>query len=88
MGAYALAEMGEPDKAREWVDRALAIDSDEPIILYNAACVYLVLGDRERALECLEETHGNVMKAWMENDPDLDPLRDEPRFKAIIEKLR
>jgi serine/threonine protein kinase/tetratricopeptide (TPR) repeat protein len=88
MGAFALAETGEPDKAREWVERALAIDHDEPIILYNAACVYLLLGDVDKSLDTLEATEGNVMRSWMENDPDLDPIRDHPRFQAILDGLR
>jgi hypothetical protein len=25
---------------------------------------------------------------WMDNDSDLDPLRDEPRFQALMAKLR
>jgi tetratricopeptide (TPR) repeat protein len=53
MGASVLAEMGEPERSARWVERALAVDADEPIILYNAACVYVGLGRYDDAIRCL-----------------------------------
>ena len=38
LGAIALAALGEPDRAKEWLARALAIDPDDNIARYNAAC--------------------------------------------------
>lgn len=86
MGAAVLAEMGEPDRAAAWVARALAIDSEESIILYNAACVYVTLGKLDEAIACLEATtkYGSISAGWMKNDPDLDPLRGDSRFLALI----
>jgi non-specific serine/threonine protein kinase len=86
MGASVLAEMGEPDRSASWVARALAIDPDEAIIQYNAACVYVALGRRDDALACLEASMrgGGVAMDWIRNDPDLDPLRDDPRFVALL----
>ncbi len=86
MGAAVLAELGEPERAADWVARATAIDADEPIIQYNAACVYVALGRHDEAIRCLEVSvgHGGLSPAWVANDPDLDPLRDNPRFQAIV----
>jgi Predicted integral membrane protein len=86
MGAAVLAELGEPERAGEWIERALAIDSDEPIIVYNAACVYTSLKRFDEAIECLRNTT-SVSKDWIANDPDLDPLRDDPRFREIVESM-
>ncbi len=86
MGAAVLAEMGEPERAATWIDRALAVDADEPIIEYNAACVYTKLGRFDDALRCLTvaQRHGGLLREWARNDPDLDPLRDDPRFGATF----
>jgi adenylate cyclase len=85
MGAAVLAGLGEPDRAATWVSRALAIDREEPIILYNAACVYVALGSRAEALDCLEASvrYGDISRGWIQHDPDLDALRGEPRFEAL-----
>lgn len=89
MGASALAKRGEPERAAEWIARALAIDADEPIIEYNAACVYVALGKNEEALNCLEASLGlaAISKDWLINDPDLDPLRDDPRFEKLLQRF-
>jgi non-specific serine/threonine protein kinase len=86
MGAAVLADMGEPERAAAWVERALAIDPDESIIRYNAACVYVALGRHDEAIACLEVAirAGRIAADWMRNDPDLDPLRDDPRFAALV----
>ncbi len=90
MGASVLAELGEPERAAEWVARALAVDRDEPIIAYNAACVYATLGRRDEAFACLEAPVGQGLldAAWVANDPDLDPLRADPRFAALLDAAR
>ena len=55
---------------------------NEPVVLYNVACFYPGLGETERAIDLLEQavSLGWGDRAWMENDSDLEPLRDEPRF--------
>ncbi len=48
------------------------------------------MGERERALDYLERAclRGVMIAEWVENDSDLDPLRGDPRFVAILEDLR
>jgi TolB-like protein/Tfp pilus assembly protein PilF len=89
LGAIALQQLGDPKRALEWAARALAIDPDENSTLYNVACLYAQMGDRDRALDLFETTvrNGFGQKEWMENDPDLDSLRDEPRFKSLLQLL-
>jgi TolB-like protein/Flp pilus assembly protein TadD/tRNA A-37 threonylcarbamoyl transferase component Bud32 len=89
MGAGSLVMLGELEKAFQWAERALAMDPDDPSILYNVACVYAVGGQVERGLECLELAvrHGMRYRAWIENDSDLDALRPDPRFRALLASM-
>ncbi|MFC3717397.1 TPR end-of-group domain-containing protein [Luteimonas soli] len=89
-GAQNLWRVGEHAKAVELAERALRQDQDEPIVLYNIACFYAEQGNRTRAIELLEKAvqMGWGDRAWMENDSDLDPLHDDPRFKALLASIR
>jgi non-specific serine/threonine protein kinase len=89
LGACALCQLGEKERGRDWAGRALVIDPDEPMTLYNIACVYSLSGSREEAVDCLEKAihHGFRHKEWIENDADLKSLREHPRFKALLQAL-
>ncbi|MDK1375248.1 MULTISPECIES: tetratricopeptide repeat protein [unclassified Sinorhizobium] len=89
-GALALAHMGEAERAKEWVARALAIDPDDVVAQYNAACVYSLLGEGERALDLLETVvpqSSSYHLHWFKQDSDLDPIRDHPRFQALLDAI-
>jgi len=66
----------------------VAVDAEEPIIEYNAACVYVRLGRFDDALKCLEASlgQGGLSRDWARNDPDLDPMRGDARFQALLER--
>ncbi len=91
LGAGALVALGEPARAREWCERALATaaDSADPSLTYNVACVYARLGENQAALDALEigVVRGLGKRDWMLHDPDLDGLRAEPRFIEMLAKL-
>jgi serine/threonine protein kinase/Flp pilus assembly protein TadD len=86
LGAGILARIGDREKSAEWARRALAIDPEETAILYNVACVYALLGLSEDALTCLGKVmeHGAFYKNWAAKDSDLDSVRSDPRFQALI----
>jgi TolB-like protein/Flp pilus assembly protein TadD len=89
MGANGLMALGETEKGLEWAALALVMDPNEPMVLYNVACIYSVAGKTEDALDCLERAAetGLSQREWYENDSDLDPLREHPRFKALMQNL-
>ena len=85
LGSSGLSILKQHDRAREWTERALELSPDDPATRYNSACSYAKYGEIERAIDCLENSV--ISRTWIENDSDLDPLRDHPRFKAILDSL-
>ncbi len=89
-GALSLLALGEEARASDWVQRALLLDPDNPSTLYNLACAYCAYtDDQERALDILEVFFEKVLNSTtilkhIEVDPDIDSVRDHPRFKAML----
>jgi non-specific serine/threonine protein kinase len=89
MGANGLVALGERELGLEWARRAQKIAPDDAMLLYNLGCIYSLAGEIDEALYCLERAvaHGLVHKGWYLHDSNLDPLRKQPRFLALMEKL-
>ena len=86
LGAFALNDIGEKDKAQEWVRKALEIAPEDSATRYNVGCFYAKTGDADKAFASLK---GSVTsRSWVENDPSLDPLRSDPRFPEYLETLK
>ena len=89
-GAIALATLGEGERAREWINRALLIDPDNMAARYNFACTltsFMKPPDVGAALELLGPVFDTMAVDWLKHakaDPDLDPLREDSRFRAMI----
>ena len=90
--AGILAILGEKARAEDWAARAVSIDPEDPIINYNVACAYAVLGITDAALDRLERAAWSqwarqCIAKWMRHDSDLDSLRSHPRFQAVVARL-
>jgi len=85
IGAVSLCRLGERQAGLEWAERAVAIDPNDAGIQYNVACLFALEGEHTKAIQCLEAAAkaGFAHKDWVEKDPDLDSLRNDPRFKAL-----
>lgn len=90
LGAGALFEDGQKSRAMEWIRRALEFHPGEMNVLVNSACLYAQAGLKEEALQLLERAfaRGWGKRDWVEQDPDYDSLRDDPRFKELLSKLK
>jgi adenylate cyclase len=86
--AYALAALGDAERAKERMNRALLIDPDNLGMRYNFACALLVhLKEADAALDLLGPVFEKMALGLLNHakaDPDFIPLRDNPRFKAMI----
>jgi len=91
-GALGHAAVGKSDRAKEWIERAMLLDPDNRSMRYNFACALAAhVGDRDGALRHLERslvTAGAFHLNLIEADPDLDSLRDDPRFEAMMARAR
>lgn len=60
---------------------------------YNAACVYALVGRKSDALQWFERftdaaiDRREIDYGWICRDPNLDPVRDAPRFRAALKRL-
>jgi adenylate cyclase len=88
-GGYAL--LGEREKTREWIDRALLVDPDNLNMRYNFACVLSIMGDKDEALKMLQSALPRLSAfriRSVESDPDLDNIRDDPRFAKALKDAK
>ncbi len=88
-GASALAILGEDDRARDWIDRALLLAPDDIMMRYNLACALIPdPKNRDRAIEMIAPYFEGVVSTTqikhVDADPDLDPIRDDPRMKKML----
>jgi TolB-like protein/cytochrome c-type biogenesis protein CcmH/NrfG len=79
--------LGETENAIAELQNAIALRPNDSAILYNAACTYAMLNEKQEALRLLRRSKetGFLNVDWASRDPDLTSLHDEPEFKALLE---
>jgi adenylate cyclase len=84
----ALIALGDAGRAKTLIDRSLLIDPDNLMMRYNFACgMSAFLGDADAAIELLRPAFDQMSPGWLRHassDPDLDPIRSDPRFEALF----
>lgn len=87
---HALAAAGKQGEARRMLNELLAGSKKEPISAYEVALIHALLGDRDQAFEWLNKAYDEraIGITFVRVDPDLDPLRSDPRFAALLERTR
>ena len=88
VSAAALTILGDLNGAKERIERAMIVDPDNINMPYNFACMLANwVGDLEGALDMLEPMMPRQSRSLMITmlaDPDMDPLREHPRFKHMF----
>jgi adenylate cyclase len=91
-GANCLSVLGEDVRAREWIERALLLDPDNLNMRYNVACHLALIGEAADAIDALDPFFETVTSGTrirhLEADPDLDSIRDNPRFQEMLESAK
>jgi adenylate cyclase len=83
----SLIILGEVESAKEWMQRALLLDPDNMRMRYNFCCDLVLMNDYDAALDMLEPATQTLTRGlfnWASADPDLDPLRELPRFRQMM----
>ncbi|QQS42716.1 MAG: protein kinase [Acidobacteriota bacterium] len=87
--AQLLAASGKPVEARSILERVPAPSGKSGNLFRGLALAFAAIGEKEKALECLEEGLDRREEALLsiKVDPKLDILRNEPRFIGIIRAM-
>ncbi len=90
MRALVYAGEGKTEEARRELDAEVLKAFQYGSVVLTVAECYALLGDKAQALEWLERAvrAGDDRAAWFERDPLLAAVRNEPRFRQIVESIR
>ena len=92
-GSAVLVDLGQGARAEDWAERAVRIGPDDCLVRYNVARAQALLGNPCSALDHLERAFRcspifqRRFAMWMRHDEDIDPLREHPRFRLLLEHL-
>jgi len=86
--ANALGALGEAERAKARMNRALLIDPDNLDMRYNFACALnAYLNDKQAALDMLEPLFAGItayLLRYLRADPDFESLHDDPRYQSMV----
>jgi len=85
--ALTLKRLGRLEEAKEEMHKGILQNPNDPIIIYNAACFYSMIGDKKASIENLKKAIDNGFGnyEYIKHDPDLNSLRKEPGFIALTQ---
>jgi len=86
--AYALS--GNRPEALKILGRLTEISGHRYVPAYTLALVHLGLGNKDEAVRELQKSYderAGFDLLWIHHDPMLEPLRGDPRFEALVQKI-
>src|SRR5207244_454356 len=83
--ARAYARAGKRDEAKRILDQFTHLSHPST---YSIAMIYLALGDNDRFIEWLTKAFGGELVIFVKSDPLFDSVRSDPRFRALVDRLR
>ena len=86
----AYAETGKREQALEILEKLKEMEQRHFVRSYLYTLIYIGLGDKATALDYLDkarEGQETPDTTWLKVDPLFDSLRNEPRFRQLIDKM-
>lgn len=87
--AYAAA--GDPEGARKILDQLEELSTRQFVNPYTTARIHAALGNPDTALKWLQAAYSErrvTFLAFLKTDPQLDKLRDDPRFRSLMLSMK
>ena len=88
--AAAKAQSGDKDAAIQMLAELEGLSQHRYVTSYWRTLLYLSLGNHDEAIRRLEQAiadHESLTITMIKDDPKLDPLRGDPRFEALVQKV-
>ena len=87
---YALLGLGREEEALDWMNQIIARDTMKSGNYYDKACLFGRMGKLEESLAALDTAFQKGFRrfAHLEHDDDMDPIRNQPEYKALVEKYK
>jgi serine/threonine protein kinase/Tfp pilus assembly protein PilF len=89
--AEGYARFGSREEALATVRRVFELEPNDGLAVYNCACTYALLGDKQATLILLRRAFDNGFKAvahWAKTDSAFEALRPEPDFQQLVAELQ
>ena len=87
---HLYAKIGKKNEARQILQQLHESSKQHYVSPYLFAMIHIGLGDKDQAIDFLEKTYEDrdgYSIAFVKVDPFLDPLRSDPRFEALVQKV-
>jgi serine/threonine-protein kinase len=88
--AVAKTKMGDKNIAQQALAELDKANRHRQGLAFDRALLYLGIGNKEEALRWLEQSYADrdgANLSWINVEPMLAPLRGEPRFEALVQKV-
>ncbi len=87
---HLYAKIGKKNEARQILQQLHESSKQHYVSPYLFAMIHIGLGDKDQAIDFLKKTYEDrdgYSIAFVKVDPFLDPLRSDPRFEALVQKV-
>jgi len=87
--AWCYKRTNQLPRAITSLERAYRINPKEAVILYNLACYWSLAGNKTQSLSWLGRAlrMDNDVRRLIDDEPDFDPLRNDPDFQLILRAI-